>query len=204
MNNQPFEPINPSNPNYHQCGLAFAEWGASIPDQPVELTLQYAVCDTLPFGYRFRKVDAPMVDDQGRPNIVVHVEVYDILRDRLLTSFHTGCNKQPDEVWSETALAAIFEGPLFSTVAEIQSDEMGRLFQFSLFNAEKFVAETPNMLDADKWRFLTCEVALATFIETLHLMKAEGVMTPDIEDASFNLIREIMEAQAKVWEDDAL
>ena len=198
------EALNPSNPKFVQYASEFAKWGASIPNQPVEITLQYGVCDTLPFGYRFRKIDTPVIDAQGRPNIVVHVEVYDILRDRLLTSFHTGCNKQPDEVWSETALAAIFEGPLFSTVADIQSDEMGRLFQFSLFNAEKFVAETPNMLDADKWRFLTCEVALATFIETLHLMKAECVLTPDIEDASFNLIREIMEVQSKVWEDDAL
>lgn len=198
------EVINPSNPKFVQHASDFAMWGAGIPDQPVEITLQYGICDTLPYAYRYRKIDTPVMDDKGRPNIVVHVEVYDILRDRLVQSFHTGCNKQPDEVWSETALAAIFHGPLFGTLAEIQSDEMGRLFKFSLFNANKFVAETPNMSDADKWRFLTCEVALATYIETLHLMKAEGLLTADIEDASFNLIREIMEAQSKVWEEDAL
>ena len=203
MNTQ-HEPINPSNPNYHQSGMAFAEWGASIPDQPVELTLQFAVCDTLPFGYRFRKVDAPMVDDQGRPHIVVHVELYDILRDRLVDSFTTGCNKQPDEVWSETAMAAIFQGPLFGTLADLQADEMERLFKFSLFNADKFLAENTAMPAEATWRFISGEVGLAAFIECLHQMRDEGLMTPDIEDMSFNLIREIMEVQSKVWEDDAL
>ena len=203
MNNQ-HEPINPSNPNYEKCGKAFAEWGASIPDQPVELTLQFAVCDTIPFGYRFRKVDAPMVDDQGRPHIVVHVELYDLLHDHLVNSFTTGCNKHPDEVWSETAMESIFNGPLFGTLADMQAAEMERLFKFSLFNVSKFLAENKGMSAEATWRFISGETGLASFIETLHQMRDEGLMTPDIEDMSFNLIREIMEIQSKVWEDDAL
>lgn len=203
MNNQ-HDPINPSNPNYVQCGKAFAEWGASIPDQPVELTLQFGVCDTLPFGYRFRKVDAPMVDDQGRPHIVVHVELYDMLRNRLVDSFTTGCNKRPDEVWSETAMESIFNGPLFGTLADLQATEMGRLFKFSLFNADKFLAENKAMSAEATWRFISVETGLAAFIECLHEMRSQGLMTPDIEHVSFNLIRGIMEAQSKVWEDDSL
>lgn len=203
MNTQ-HDPINPSNPNYVQHGVAFADWGASIPDQPVELTLQFAVCDTLPFGYRFRKVDAPLVDDQGRPHIVVHVEVYDLLHDLLVDSFTTGCNKRPDEVWSETAMESIFNGPLFGTLTDIQAAEMERLFKFSLFNVEKFLTENKNLSDEAAWRFISVEVGLAAFIECVQHMRVEGLMTPDIEHVSFNVIREIMEAQSKVWEDDSL
>lgn len=203
MNTQ-YEPINPSNPNYVHAAQAFAEWGANIPDQPVELTLQFGVCDTLPYAYRYRKVPAPLTDDQGRPPIVVHVEVYDMLHDRLVDSFMTGCNKHPDEVWSATAMESIFNGPLIDTVTDIQAAEMERLFKFSLFNAEKFLAENKNLSDEATWRFISAEVGLAAFIECVQHMRAEGLMTPDVEDASFNLIREIMEAQSKVWEDDAL
>ena len=194
---------NPSSPTYIEDQDKFLSWCRSLPNTPIELTFQYGICDTGPYAYRYRLIDDPMRDDRGRPQIVVNVEVYDVLRDRLLDQFVTGCNKHDDETWSSAACYAIAEGPLMATVAEIQTVEMEKVFKETLFNVGKFLSETRGRLsDSETWEFLVTETCLGTFVQVCKQMKEVGIWDADIENLSFRTIREVIERQSKVWEDD--
>jgi len=190
------------NSEYHTKWNEFIQ---TLPDtvmsdgRGVTLTVTFGPLDAVPFSWRTRR------HDEGCSRLIV--EVTNSERDNVMLAetfeAHNTVSDTPN--WGIGLLAILMDNSWLEKLADMQAEYGETLFKATFFNVEKFLTETNGKMSADlQAKFLFTEICLGELVSKMRSDMETLVQHPDVLVALRTIIRGVMEAQSKVWEDDAL
>jgi hypothetical protein len=182
-----------------KANKAFTAWQDSLPDKPMQLVLQFGVCDIVPYAYRYRLWDKQAVG--------LRVEILDMAKTRVLDfKDYEYAPPIPDgmdipDFWLIGAQTVLAHRATVINVADMQSTLMKKYFEVTHFDADKFMAEVlPILSDQDTWHYLTCECLISEMLQEAARRIDDG--DPTEVPTLLAMCTHLVELQDEIWVGD--